>query len=74
MEYPLINLTETGRKIKEKIQEKGYSTKEIMEYMGFKHPKSIYAWYRGDSLPTLENIFALSTLLQIPINELIQKY
>lgn len=71
MEYPMINLELSGKKIKETIKEKGYTTKEIMEYMGFHHTKSIYAWYRGASLPSLENIMALSVLLAVPVNELL---
>lgn len=71
MEYPMINLELSGRKIKETIKERGYTTKEIMEYMGFRHSKSVYAWYRGAALPTLENMMALSVLLEVPVNELL---
>ena len=71
MEYPMVSLEKTGRRMKEKVKECGDTTKEIMEYMGFRHPKSIYAWYRGDSLPTLENMIALSVLLHVSVNELI---
>lgn len=71
MEYPMINPELSGRRIREKVKEKGYSTKDIMTYMGFRHTKSVYAWYRGASLPTLENMVALSVLLQTPVNELL---
>ena len=71
IEYPMINLTGTGKKIKEAVKESGYTTTEIMGYMGMRHTKSIYAWYRGECLPTLENISALSVLLGVSINELI---
>ena len=31
----------------------------------------VYRWFRGDSLPTLENIYALSVLLGVAIDELL---
>lgn len=71
MAYPLINLEKTGANIKKTIKEKGYTTKDVMEYMGFRHPKSIYAWYRGDCLPSLDNMLALSVMLSVSVNELI---
>ena len=71
IDYPMINLIGTGKRIREAVRESGYTTTEIMGYMGMRHTKSIYAWYRGDCLPTLENISALSVLLDIPINDLL---
>lgn len=71
MEYPMINVEETGIRIREKIKESGYTTKEIAEYMGFRHTKSVYSWYRGAALPSLENMVALSSLLMVSVNELI---
>lgn len=71
MEYPMINMEASGSRIKECVIRSGYTTKEITEYMGFRHPKSVYAWYRGASLPSLENMMALSVLLGVSVNELL---
>ncbi len=71
MEYPMISLEKTGARIKELVKEKGLTAREVMEYMGFRHPKSVYAWYRGESLPSLENMLALSVLLEVTVNEMI---
>lgn len=71
MGYPMICMEETGRRIKEAVRARGLTTGEVASYMGFRHHKSVYAWYRGAALPTLENMIALSSLLQIPVNDLI---
>ena len=32
---------------------------------------AVYKWLRGDCLPTLDNMLALSTLFGLPINDMI---
>ena len=34
-------------------------------------PQAIYKWQRGQSLPSVDNLYALSALLQVPMNEII---
>lgn len=37
----------------------------------FEEPQAIYKWQRGQSLPSVDNLYALSALLQVPMNEII---
>jgi len=43
----------------------------LRDYFGLSTTNAIYKWLRGDSLPTLDNMLALSTLLNITINDII---
>ncbi len=63
MNYPTINLKATGARIKELRKARGISVIEISEYMGFSEPQAVYKWQRGESLPTVDNLFALSRIL-----------
>ncbi|MBQ9140319.1 MAG: helix-turn-helix transcriptional regulator [Lachnospiraceae bacterium] len=61
--YPTINMKATGARIKELRKAKGISVIEISEFMGFSEPQAVYKWQRGESLPTVDNLFALSRIL-----------
>jgi len=69
--YPMIDLFATGNRIKEIRTEKKISVKEICEYMGFENPQAVYKWQRGESLPSLDNLFALSKLFGTPMEDIL---
>ena len=39
--------------------------------MGFSARQSVYDWFRGKNLPTLDNLYALSRLLMVPMDTLV---
>ena len=69
--YPVINMRETGRRICELRKERGITVRMLCEYMGFTEPQAIYKWQRGDSLPTVDNLFALSRILGTSIEDIL---
>ena len=71
VEYPVIDLHSTGARINELRRERGITVDELRVYLGMNNPNSIYKWFRGEVLPTLENMYALSVILEIPIDEII---
>ena len=62
MEYPTIDVKATGARIKELRRECGYTIREVSEYMGFTTDQAVCKWQRGESLPTVDNLYALSRL------------
>ena len=71
VEYPVIDLRSTGARINELRRERGITVDELRVYLGMNNPNSIYKWFRGEVLPTLENMYALSVILEVPINDII---
>ena len=69
--YPVIDLHSTGARINELRRERGITVDELRVYLGMNNPNSIYKWFRGEVLPTLENMFALSVILEVPIDDII---
>ncbi len=67
----VISPKATGRRINKLRKAMGLRTTDISDYLGFSEPQAVYKWFRGDSLPTLQNMFQLSQLLDIPIEEII---
>ena len=71
VEYPVIDLHSTGARINELRRERGITVDELRIYLGMNNPNSIYKWFRGEVLPTLENMYALSVILEVPIDAII---
>lgn len=70
--FPVINLYETGQNIKHWMLLKGFTVKEIQEYLELSTPQSIYHWFDGRNLPTIDNLYALSELFCVPMDILIK--
>ncbi len=71
IEYPTIDLVKTGKNIQRTRKEKGVTVTQICEVMGFENPQSVYKWQRGASLPSVENLLALSRILGIPMEQIL---
>ena len=52
-------------------KEKGLKVKDIALFMGFLEPQAVYKWQQGKALPSLDNMFALSVLLEVPMEEIL---
>ena len=70
-EYPVLDMKKTGEKIKELRKDRNLSVGDICTYMGDISEQAIYKWQRGDSLPTVDNLYALSRLFQTPVDEIL---
>lgn len=71
MEYPVIDPAATGENINRIRKERGYSVAYIRDYLGFATTNAIYKWLHGETMPSLDNMFALSVLFGVGINEII---
>ena len=71
MSYPVIDPLETGHTILALRKARGFTVRELQTFMGFENPQAIYKWQRGESLPSLDNLVALSRFLQVPMDDLI---
>lgn len=69
--YPVLDMKETGQKIKCIMLMKGLTVKDIQEFLGLSTPQSIYHWFDGRNLPTLDNLYALSELFHMPVDMLL---
>ncbi len=71
MEFPVIDLQATGRRIKEVREKKGITVKTLQMFLGFNEPVSIYKWQRGECLPTFDNMYAMACLFGVGIDDLL---
>lgn len=71
IQFPVIDPVATGANICRLRKEHGLTVRDLQHYFGFEEPQAIYKWQRGQSLPCVDNLYALSALLQVPMNEII---
>lgn len=69
--FPCIDPVATGARIKELRIEKQLSVRDISNYMGFEEPQAVYKWQRGEALPTIDNLYALSRLLETTMDNIV---
>lgn len=69
--FPTIDLKATGKRISSLRLEKGYSVRDLQDFFGFEQPQAIYKWQWGQSLPSVDNLFALSRLFNTSIDDIL---
>lgn len=72
MDYPVLDARATGARIKELRVQKHLKVEDISRFMGFESSQAVYKWQRGDSLPTVDNLFALSRLFGTTVDEILR--
>lgn len=69
--FPLINKRETGVNLRRIMDMRGVTAKDVQEYLGLGCVQSVYRWIDGINMPTIDNLYALSELLQVPIDAIV---
>ncbi len=72
--YPSLNPIATGNRIKELRKENHIKIDDIVSFMGFESQQSVYKWQRGESLPTVDNLYALSRLFGTTVDDILVGY
>ena len=68
---PSVDVVATGKRIKYLRESKGLKVEQISDYMGFTGPQAVYKWQRGDCLPDISNLLALSRLFEVTIEDIL---
>ena len=69
--FPVIDLVATGDNIRRLRMERGMTVRDLQNYFGFEEPRAIYKWQKGESLPTVDNLYALGTLFEVPMEQIL---
>ena len=69
--FPVIDPAATGRNIMRLRLEQGLTVRDVQVFFGFEEPQAIYKWQSGRSLPTVDNLYALSALLDVRMDEIL---
>lgn len=69
--FPTINLRETGINLRRIMDKRGTTPRDIKEFLNIGSIQTVYNWCNGLNMPTVDNLYALSQFLQVPIDEII---
>ena len=69
--FPTINVKETGANLRRIMDKRGITAKEVQKYLNLASVQSVYYWWNGTNMPTIDNLYALSQLLRVPIDEIV---
>ena len=70
--YPVIDVKATAENIKRTMKKKNMTVKDVQAYFGFESPQSVYHWLDGRSLPTVDHLYSLSELFEMPMDMIIR--
>lgn len=71
MTFPLIDVRATGQNIDRLMKQRHISIRTMQAFFGFDSPRAIYKWLRGEHLPSVDHLFALGKLLQVPLQDIL---
>jgi len=69
--FRVIDMRATGQNIWRIMDEQGKNVRELQYFFGFESPNAIYKWLHGDSLPSLDNLYALAGFFRTTIDEIL---
>lgn len=69
--FPVIDPVATGENILRLRKARGLSVRDLQDWFGFEEPQAIYKWQKGKSLPTVDNLYALGALFDVPMEEIL---
>ena len=64
-QFPVIDPIATGKNI---IR---LRVRDLQAYFGFEEPQAIYKWQQGKSLPSVDNLYALGALFEVPMEDIL---
>lgn len=66
----MISMEKTGARLKKIAEKRGYTPKKLSEEIGVSQ-NSIYQWYNGQKLPSLDNLCVLADTFKLRLDDLI---
>ena len=69
--FPTIDKKETRIDIRRIMDERGITVKNVQEYLNLDSAQSVYHWLNGISMPSIDNLYALSELVCVPMDEIV---
>lgn len=69
--YPTINMKATAFRLRQIMEQQNLTAKDIQKYLNLSCVQSVYHWLSGRNLPTIDNLYALSGLFQMPMDDMV---
>ena len=68
--YPVIDMKKTGANIQMLREERRLTVNDVRRYINLDNPQAIYQWQRGNALPSVDHLLALSVLFEVKMEDI----
>lgn len=68
---PVVNVKATGAKIKAIMKAQNKKVVDIQTVCGFNTPQAIFKWFRGDAVPTIDNMVLIADMFGVTVDDII---
>ena len=68
---PVLDLEATGAKIKTIMKLRGVTPRQLQLIMDFPYVQTIYNWFAGKNMPTLDNLVVLAQILGVTMDDIV---
>ena len=68
---PVLDLGATGTKIKTIMKLRGVTPRQLQLIMDFPYVQTIYNWFAGKNMPTLDNLVVLAQILGVTMDDIV---
>ena len=68
---PVLDLAATGIKIKTIMKQKGVTPRQLQIILDFPYVQTVYNWFAGKNMPTIDNLVVLAQILGVQVDDLI---
>lgn len=69
--FPVIDKEQTGRRLAYLMEKGGLTPKDIQHYLSLSCVQTVYRWLNGINIPSVDNLYALSQLFQVSVDEML---
>ncbi len=69
--YPTIDKEATGKQIRSLMKHCDFSVRDLQEALSLSSVQSIYHWLYGRSLPSVDNLYAMSRLFGVRMDDIV---
>ena len=66
-----VDTKATGKNIRRLMENANMTPYDIQDIMGFTTVQAIYKWFRGENMPTLDNLIILAATFGVTIDEIV---
>ncbi|MCD8082040.1 MAG: helix-turn-helix domain-containing protein [Clostridiales bacterium] len=69
--YCALDRRRTGRKLQLYMELSGIGPRDIQRYLSLSCVQTVYRWLSGTNVPTIDNLYAMSRLFHVRMDDLI---
>lgn len=71
MQIPRIDFEASSQNIRRFMDGKGLTVIQVQRALQLTCPQTVYKWLYGQSLPSIDNLVALASLLDVKIDDIV---